>query len=75
MGSVHQYPPTGFSERLYDTWLKSGLEITELSRKSGVSRTSVYCYIYNGIAPNISALAKLCKVLNVSADYLLFGKE
>lgn len=75
MASVKHYPPEGFTERLYDTVLKSGLEITEISRKTGISRSSVYAYVINGYAPNITALAKLCKVLGVSADYLLFGKE
>lgn len=73
MSSVKHYPPQGFTERLYGTWLKSGIEITELSRRSGVSRTSLYAYLYEGYSPNATSLASLCKVLKVSADYLLFG--
>lgn len=75
MGSVKHYPPEGFTERLYETVLKSGLEITEISRKTGIPRTSVYCYVLNGTVPNVTVLAKMCKLLGVSADYLLFGEE
>lgn len=74
MSSVKHYPPKGFTERLYQTWLKADIEITELSKRTGISRSSVYGYIINGETPNITALARLCTALNVSADYLLFGE-
>ena len=75
MCSIKHYPPEGFTERLYRSFLKSGLEITQVSNMTGLARSSVYSYILDGVSPNVSALAKLCKVLGVSADYLLFGKR
>ena len=75
MGSVKHYPPEGFTKRLHESVLKSGLEITLISKVTGIPRTSVYEYVINGVVPNVTALAKLCKILHVSADYLLFGEE
>ena len=75
MGSVKHYPPEGFTERLYESVIKSGLEITKISRTTGIPRTSLYAYVFDGVVPNITVLAKMCKLLGVSADYLLFGKE
>lgn len=73
--TVKHYQPEGFSARLYESYIKSGLEITEISKRTKMARSSVYGYMYYGITPNITALAKLCVVLNIDADYLLFGKE
>lgn len=73
--TVKHIQPEEFSKRLYDTYIKSGLEVSAIAKRTGLSRSSVYGYMYYGITPHINALAKLCKVLNVSADYLLFGKD
>lgn len=75
MGKVKHYQPEGFSKRLYDSWLYSGVELTELAKRTGVSRSTVYGYIYCGVNPNFSAIAKIAKVLNVSLDYLAFEKQ
>lgn len=72
--TVKHMQPEGFSQRLYDTYIASGLEVTKISERTGISRSSVYGYMYYGITPHINALAKLCKVLNVTSDYLLFGE-
>jgi len=73
--NVKQYQPEEFSTRLHEAYIKSGLEITEISKRTKIARSSVYGYMYYGVTPNITALAKLSTLLNVSADYLLFGKE
>ena len=71
--NVKHNQPVGFFERLYDVYMKSGLEVTEISKRTGIARSSVYGYLYYGITPNITALFKLCIIFNTSADYLLFG--
>lgn len=73
--TVKHYQAEDFSSRLHDAYIKSGLEVTEISNRTKIARSSVYGYMYYGTTPNITALAKLCTVLGVSADYLLFGKE
>lgn len=64
----------GFSERL-----KSEMENKKMTRKTlaeriCMERKSVYSWVDGYSMPNALILAKICKVLNVSADYLLFGK-
>lgn len=73
MASVKHYPPEGFTKRLHQAWIDSDMEITQLSNITGISRSSVYAYIIDGCVPNATALASMCKALDVSADYLLFG--
>lgn len=72
---TYHYPPEGYAERLADAVLQSGKTITELANEAEISRSGMYGYIYNGNCPNITTFARICKSLNVSADWLLFGKE
>lgn len=75
MAKSKHYSPEGFSERLRDLWLISGLTQKQIAKQIGYERKSVRAWIYGDYVPNILALARLCSVFNVSADYLLFGKE
>ena len=68
-------PPEGFGERLREVIYKSGYGVTELGRLSGINHSNISQYISEEMAPSAWTLASLCKVLKVSADYLLFGKE
>lgn len=69
------YPPEGFAQRLYEVWLVSGMTQMEVSRRIRWDRKSVSAWLMGDIAPNILALARLCRLFHVSADYLLFGEE
>lgn len=75
MARNKDYSPEGFSKRLRDLWLLSGLTQTEVASRIGYERKSICAWMNGDCAPNILALARLCSVFNVSADYLLFGKE
>lgn len=66
--------PAGFSDRLYKAWIASDMDLTTLSQRSGIARSTLYGYMYNAIPPNVTYLAVLCEILNVSPDYLIFGK-
>lgn len=66
-------PPKGFQERLYRSFIESGVKLTDLSRDTGISRSSIYCYFYNGATPNTVTLARIARSLNVSLDWLVFG--
>ena len=72
---VKRYPPSGFPERLHEAYIASGLSVKEIGKRAGLSHQSIYGYMFNGVEPNTSALVKLCVVLKVSADWLLFGKK
>ena len=65
----------GFQERLTQAVFNSGLSLSEIERRSGVSHSSLSAYMTRDYSPTAFSLASLCRVLNVSADYLLFGKR
>lgn len=67
-------PLTGFPERLYDEWRASGLTQKQLGEYAGVNRKSICAYVNGTSVPDATTLGKMCKALNVSSDYLLFGK-
>lgn len=75
MCKVKHYPLVGFSKRLNDTFLKSGLTQIRLAEIIGIERKSIANYLYGVSEPQASILAKICKELHVSADYLLFGEK
>lgn len=68
-------PPEGFCERLAEAFYESGKSASAIEREIGVNHSNLLSYITGDMAPTVINLAKLCKVLKVSADYLLFGKE
>lgn len=61
----------GFWERLNGEIHNQNRKKYELAEQCGFDRR-VLCGEYNISLPN---LAKLCKELDISADYLLFGKS
>lgn len=48
-----------------------GLTQTDLAKKLGTTQDSVSLWELNKSLPDIPMLIKLCKLFNVSADYLL----
>ena len=60
-----------FPERLTETMKQTGIAPTELARKIGCSRWAVFQWKKGTNFPTAFYLAKLCRALNVSADYLL----
>lgn len=61
----------GFGERLQQAIWDADMDISEICRRSGVSRTMLYHYRYHMTQPTAWALAMLAKTLKVTADYLL----
>lgn len=74
MANIKHKRLMGFSERLKEKKDESGLTCNEISKRIGRERKSIYGYMRGDVQPDTYTLAKLCVVLNVSADYLLFGK-
>lgn len=75
MAKIKHYPPEGFVERLRDLWLMSGLTQVQIAQRIGYDRKIVHAWMYGDYTPSVTALAGLCRIFGVSADYLLFGKE
>lgn len=66
-----------FQDRFREAISNSNLDMAEISRRTGLSKASLYGYRDEGVQPKALAIAKLAIVLNVSSDYLLGigGKE
>lgn len=63
-----------FNERLKEVVYASGMDISTISRRTGISRKMLYEYMQKSL-PTAGALAKIAIALNVSVDYLLGLKE
>lgn len=61
----------GFTWRLEQAIWGCGMDLSEISRRSGVSRSLIWSYRFEGIMPNGYNLARLAGTMNVSSDWLL----
>ena len=62
-------------ERLRECIKNSTLSQKVIAEKIGVSAQTVSKYMKKDIFPALDTLARLCKVLDVSSDYILGIKE
>lgn len=67
--------PAGFPDRLIDAMNRKGMSCAQLARRVYCDRKSIYAYIHGDTSPSATTLARMCHVLGVTADWLLFGKE
>ena len=65
----------GYLQRLNDAYFSSGFGPTKLASLIGMERKVIYRYLNGDTTPDALTLARLCVALNISADWLLFGKE
>lgn len=61
----------GFTWRFEQALFNCGLNLSEISKKSKVSRSIIWSYRFAGVMPNSYNLARLASVMNVSTDWLL----
>lgn len=61
--------------RLRKEIINSGLTQKEIAQAIGVSPQTVSRYMRDDIFPALDTLAKLCQLLDISADYILGIKE
>lgn len=62
-------------ERIAQARKAAGLSQEELGNRLGVSRQAVSKWETNQTKPDVDTVVRMCQVLDLSADYLLFGKE
>ncbi|MCI8475428.1 MAG: helix-turn-helix transcriptional regulator [Clostridia bacterium] len=60
-----------FKQRFYEELQHCGLTKTEFAKKIGVSPEMITQYYTTKKLPKLDTFTKICKVLGVSADYLL----
>lgn len=61
--------------RLREEIKRSGMTTVEIARRVGVSPEMITQYCTTKKLPRLDTFARLCQVLDVSADYLLGIKE
>ena len=66
---------SGFDERLNKLFKDKGCTKAEFMKGIGVSKNAANNYLLGDALPSIPTLVKICGFFNVSADYLIFGKE
>lgn len=57
--------------RLRESIKNSGIPQKTIAERIGVSQQTISKYMKQDIFPALDTLAKLCKLLDVSADYIL----
>lgn len=62
-------------ERLDAAMVAANVSRTSLATRLGVSRQAVAKWCNGQCMPSIVALQEICFILNLSADYLLFGAK
>ena len=63
------------AERIAQARKQAGLSQEQLGEKLGVSRQAVSKWESAQTNPDVAYLAQMCRVLEVSSDWLLFGEE
>ncbi len=69
------YHVDGLRDRLEQAIFDSGMDLNEISQKSGISRGNIWNYRFDGVVPSCYSLMRLAKVLQVSTDWLLGLRE
>lgn len=64
-----------FKQRLYEEIKQNKITTVELAKKIGVSPEMVTQYYTTKKMPKLDTFTKICKTLDVSADYLLGLKD
>ena len=64
-----------FGDLLKQIMIERGYNQKTLAIACGLTEAAMSRYINNTREPNFKTLKKLCKVLKVSADYFISGKE
>jgi transcriptional regulator with XRE-family HTH domain len=63
-----------FEKRFKALLKERGLNVTELAKLSGVSRTTLQSWTA-GVKPSVYDLDKVCSVLNLTIDEFVFGRK
>lgn len=63
-----------FGDRLQKEIVKKCVHRTNFSKKTGICDKSIVAYIRNDRYPNMGTMKLICETLNVSADYLIWGR-
>jgi transcriptional regulator with XRE-family HTH domain len=63
-----------FDKRLQALLKEHKLSVTDLAKKTGISRTTIQSWI-SGTKPSVYELDKLCTIFNMTLDELVFNRK
>ncbi len=69
------YPLIGFGERLKEARKAANYSKKGLAKQAKISTRLISYYENNELRANFTVVAKLAAILNVSLDWLAYGKE
>lgn len=75
MANKKKYQVPGMAKRIEECIKNSGLNCVQIAKILGVERKIIYAYKNGEVSPNATILAGMCKLFNVSADWLIFGEK
>lgn len=72
--NVHKpiYNIISASEIVAEAMYAKGWSLTEMERNTGVSRSAIYKFVYEGTDISSSRLAKICRALGLSMDEVMY---
>lgn len=62
-------------ERVMERIWELDIPLQTISDKTGISRSTIYAFLYNGTDLSSMRLAKICSLLGLSMDYVMGLKE
>lgn len=62
-------------KRMQDVLNDKHINLTDVERVTGISRSTIYSFVYKGTDISASRLTKICAYCGVSTDYILGLKE
>ena len=62
-------------ERVMERIWELDIPLQTISDKTGVSRSTIYAFLYNGTDLSSMRLAKICSLLGLSMDYVMGLKQ
>ena len=73
MNSINKVPPEGSGERLREAIQKSGYTIERLAMDLNVETCTMSRYVNGKAAMNIAVCKRVCDVLGITPDWLIYG--
>lgn len=64
-----------YGKRMQNVFNDKKINLTDMERVTGISRSTIYSFVYNGTDISTSRLAKICAYCGTSADYILGLKK
>ena len=62
-------------ERVMERIWELDIPLQTISDKTGISRSTIYAFLYNGTDISSMRLAKICSILGLSMDYVMGLKQ